>query len=51
MASQHPCFELPPGEYAGFVFDCDGTLADSMPLHHAAWQAAFRAVGTSFEFD
>ncbi|MCE0498879.1 MAG: HAD-IA family hydrolase [Methylacidiphilales bacterium] len=21
----------------GFIFDCDGTLADSMPLHYLAW--------------
>ena len=23
--------------YDGFIFDCDGTLADSMPLHFQAW--------------
>lgn len=23
----------------GIIFDCDGTLADSMPLHWRAWQA------------
>src|SRR5688500_9620293 len=23
---------------AGLVFDCDGTLADTMPLHWKAWQ-------------
>jgi beta-phosphoglucomutase-like phosphatase (HAD superfamily) len=23
--------------YEGFIFDCDGTLADSMPLHYRAW--------------
>jgi HAD superfamily hydrolase (TIGR01509 family) len=23
--------------YDGFIFDCDGTLADSMPIHHQAW--------------
>jgi beta-phosphoglucomutase family hydrolase len=23
----------------GLIFDCDGTLADSMPLHWRAWQA------------
>jgi len=23
--------------YDGFIFDCDGTLADSMPLHYRAW--------------
>jgi HAD superfamily hydrolase (TIGR01509 family) len=24
--------------FEGFIFDCDGTLADSMPLHYKAWQ-------------
>ena len=24
-------------KYDGFIFDCDGTLADSMPLHYQAW--------------
>jgi len=23
--------------YDGFIFDCDGTLADTMPLHFQAW--------------
>ena len=26
-------------EITGLVFDCDGTLADTMPLHWRAWQA------------
>jgi HAD superfamily hydrolase (TIGR01509 family) len=25
------------GAYDGFIFDCDGTLADSMPIHYRAW--------------
>lgn len=29
---------LPP-ECRGLVFDCDGTLVDSMPLHYRAWVA------------
>jgi beta-phosphoglucomutase-like phosphatase (HAD superfamily) len=24
-------------KYDGFIFDCDGTLADTMPLHYQAW--------------
>jgi len=43
-------FELPPGEFSGFIFDCDGTLADSMPLYHRAWQRALTAHGARFEF-
>lgn len=26
----------------GFIFDCDGTLADSMPLHYQAWSKSLR---------
>jgi beta-phosphoglucomutase-like phosphatase (HAD superfamily) len=26
-----------PAQYAGYIFDCDGTLADTMPLHYQAW--------------
>ena len=46
----HLPFELPPGDFAGFIFDCDGTLADSMPLYHRSWQLALAAQGASFEF-
>lgn len=31
---------LPPGEFRAYLFDCDGTVADSMPLHHVAWEQA-----------
>jgi beta-phosphoglucomutase-like phosphatase (HAD superfamily) len=26
------------GKYDGYIFDCDGTLADTMPLHYQAWR-------------
>ena len=32
--------ELPEGDFAAFIFDCDGTLADTMPTHYRAWQVA-----------
>lgn len=32
--------ELPPGDFAAYIFDCDGTLADTMPTHYKAWQTA-----------
>ncbi len=32
--------EIPPGEFDALIFDCDGTLIDSMPLHLDAWRAA-----------
>jgi beta-phosphoglucomutase-like phosphatase (HAD superfamily) len=30
------------GDLKGIIFDCDGTLADSMPQHWLAWQAVAR---------
>ena len=45
-----PLFTLPERAYSGFIFDCDGTLADSMPLHQRAWIAALRQYGATFEF-
>lgn len=32
--------DIPEGEFDGYIFDCDGTLADTMPLHYEAWCAA-----------
>lgn len=43
-------FEPLTRPYAGYIFDCDGTLADSMVVHHRAWLAALREHGASFEF-
>jgi HAD superfamily hydrolase (TIGR01509 family) len=44
-------FVPPTRDYAGYIFDCDGTLVDSMPLHWRAWRTAFRQHGASFDFD
>jgi HAD superfamily hydrolase (TIGR01509 family) len=44
-------FVAPTRGYAGYIFDCDGTLVESMPLHFRAWRAAFRQHGASFDFD
>jgi len=43
-------FSLPERSYSAFIFDCDGTLADSMPLHQQAWIVALRKYGATFEF-
>lgn len=43
-------FSLPNREYSAFIFDCDGTLADSMPLHQKAWISALRRYGATFDF-
>jgi HAD superfamily hydrolase (TIGR01509 family) len=44
-------FEPLDREYDGYIFDCDGTLADSMPLHFDAWREALSHHGAPFEFD
>lgn len=31
---------LPDGEFQAYLFDCDGTIVDSMPLHYATWLEA-----------
>jgi len=44
-------FEPLTREYGGYIFDCDGTLADSMLVHHRAWCRALVEHGATFEFD
>ena len=31
---------LPAGQFRAYLFDCDGTIVDSMPLHFIAWSKA-----------
>ena len=38
---------LPVG-CCGLIFDCDGTLIDSMPLHYQAWVAVLRRYNLEF---
>ena len=32
--------KIPEGAFRAYLFDCDGTIADSMPLHYRAWKQA-----------
>jgi beta-phosphoglucomutase family hydrolase len=32
--------KLPAGSFSAYLFDCDGTIVDSMPLHYVAWKKA-----------
>lgn len=36
--------------HRALIFDCDGTLADSMPVHWIAWNATLRAHGLDHLF-
>jgi beta-phosphoglucomutase family hydrolase len=38
-------------EPKGLIFDCDGTLADTMPLHWRAWQAISAKYKLNFPMD
>lgn len=38
-------------EIKGLVFDCDGTLADTMPLHWVAWRSVTERHGILFPED
>jgi HAD superfamily hydrolase (TIGR01509 family) len=40
----------PPGVFAGYIFDCDGTLAASMHLHYRAWKKALADHGAKIDF-
>ncbi len=40
--------QLPERNFRGYIFDCDGTLADSMPVHLKAWNQALAETGKSF---
>jgi beta-phosphoglucomutase family hydrolase len=42
---------VPPGDFAGYIFDLDGTLIDSMPVHYRAWDAALRQAGLRERLD
>lgn len=40
-----------PGFIKGLIFDCDGTLVDSMPLHMQAWEFAIKCEGGVWQYD
>jgi beta-phosphoglucomutase family hydrolase len=39
---------IPDREFSAYIFDCDGTLADTMPLHYRAWKRIVAELGGSF---
>jgi HAD superfamily hydrolase (TIGR01509 family) len=43
-------FELPDDNFSAYIFDCDGTLVDSMPLHFVAWTESLRRHKAPFDF-
>lgn len=45
VGSSRMKLDIPTGDFAGYIFDLDGTLIDSMPIHYVAWDAAMRRAG------
>lgn len=43
--------DIPNGDFAGYIFDLDGTLVDSMPVHYLAWDEALRNAGMPGSLD
>lgn len=53
-APHRPRVTLPARWFSGYIFDLDGTLVDSMPLHFRAWRQALRNAGADasvFDWD
>src|SRR4051812_34260375 len=44
-------FNAPTKKYAGYIFDLDGTLAHSMPVHDQAWVRATEPFGVPMTED
>jgi len=43
--------KIPNGNFRAYLFDCDGTIADSMPLHYIAWKTALAEWKCEFSED
>jgi beta-phosphoglucomutase family hydrolase len=41
--------KLPVGSFRAYLFDCDGTVVDSMPLHYIAWKKALAEWNCTFD--
>ena len=45
-----PRLEVPSRPFKGLIFDCDGTLVDSMPIHYRAWVESLRHHQAPYDF-
>lgn len=43
--------QLPTEDFEGYIFDLDGTLIHSMPVHYRAWDAAMQKAGIGETLD
>jgi beta-phosphoglucomutase-like phosphatase (HAD superfamily) len=51
VACALPCNQIPEGDFSGYIFDLDGTLVDTMPLHYLAWEAGAQEGGPQGQLD
>jgi beta-phosphoglucomutase-like phosphatase (HAD superfamily) len=49
LPHNHPA--RPSRDYQAIIFDCDGTLIDSMPVHYLAWHRTMSRHGIAFPED
>jgi HAD superfamily hydrolase (TIGR01509 family) len=49
MPEAHMKLLVPAGVFHAYLFDCDGAIVDSMPLHYIAWKAALAEWGCAFD--
>jgi beta-phosphoglucomutase family hydrolase len=49
MPSPLTKLSLPNGAFKAYLFDCDGTIVDSMPLHYQAWKNALAEWNCQFD--
>jgi HAD superfamily hydrolase (TIGR01509 family) len=40
-----------PARFEGLIFDCDGTLVDTMPAHYLAWREVFAPYAIEFSLE
>jgi HAD superfamily hydrolase (TIGR01509 family) len=43
--------KIPARAFHAYLFDCDGTIADSIPLHYVAWRSALAEWNCDFPED
>ena len=41
--------KIPAGTFRAYLFDCDGTIVDSMPLHYIAWKTSLAEYNCVYE--
>lgn len=41
--------QLPARTFRAYLFDCDGTIVDSMPLHYVAWKTTLAEYNCTYE--